>query len=133
MELNEYQKMARCMDDSRLLSRESLMCKALGMGEAGEIQNAIKKGLFHPGSSIEDYRGDILDECGDLLWYISTLLYSLGFSLEDCARFNIRKLQDRYPDRAKSLDILPLNMSWLHNDDGPIAPSIGDAISERKE
>lgn len=74
-------------------------------GEAGEIANRWKK-LYrdapsfatHPDEYRDFYdklRGDILDELGDVLWYVANLSTELGFYLGEVANSNIQKLQNR--------------------------------------
>ena len=91
----EYQnKSARTMN--KLEFHEALSNWCLGLsGEVGEITEHIKKHLFH-GKKL-DY-GEVEKEIGDLLWYMSALCSSLGLSLEDVAKRNIKKLVDRYPE-----------------------------------
>jgi NTP pyrophosphatase (non-canonical NTP hydrolase) len=65
---------------------------ALGLaGEAGEVANKVKK----------VYRDDagtdaIIDELGDVLWYLSETARELGTSLEVVAHLNIKKLEERH-------------------------------------
>lgn len=90
----EYQnRSARTMND--LEFHEALSNWCLGLcGEVGEISEHLKKHLFH-GEKL-DY-GEVEKEIGDLLWYMSALCSSLGLSLEDVAKGNMRKLEDRHP------------------------------------
>lgn len=74
---------------------------ALGLtGESGEVAELIKKLHYHGGA---DKKGPItgnriLDECGDVLWYLTALLNCYGYSLHDCIDANIAKLQRRFPN-----------------------------------
>ena len=70
---------------------------ALGLtGEAGELADKIKKvyrdkcGVFK-----KEERVAIAKELGDVLWYLTRLSATLGFSLEQIAAMNIEKLADR--------------------------------------
>lgn len=75
---------------------EALSYLGLGLGEAGEIQGKLKKLLRDNGGVVTDEaRAAIADEVGDLLWYISQLASELGYTLEEIARVNVRKLADR--------------------------------------
>lgn len=95
MQLNEYQQHAL---DTAVYSQEyRVIYPALGLtGEAGEVAEKIKKVL-------RDYNGDfqsinkhdILNEIGDVLWYVAVLTSDLGYSLEDVAVMNIEKLKSR--------------------------------------
>lgn len=73
-----------------------LSAHALGLtGEAGEVADMVKKGVFHEHGM--DYDKLVL-ELGDVLWYVTALALTSGFSLEDVMRMNIIKLQKRYPN-----------------------------------
>lgn len=95
LKFSEYCKAAASTD------RYPNECKpwvyALGLtGEAGELADKIKKvyrddgGVFNQGK-----RDAIAKELGDVLWYVTRLGATLGFSLMDIARGNIEKLTDR--------------------------------------
>lgn len=64
-------------------------------GEAGEVSDMIKKYLYQ-GHKLDHTH--LLEELGDVLWYIAEIADAAGFSLEDVARWNIEKLKERYPD-----------------------------------
>lgn len=65
---------------------------ALGLGnEAGEVQGKYKK-LVRDGVIDE---AAVLDELGDVLWYIATLSRRLGVGLDYVANRNLSKLLDR--------------------------------------
>ena len=70
---------------------------AIGMAnEAGEVCGKIKKMLRDDnGVLLLDRQEAILDEIGDVLWYISQLCTECGISLESAAYRNISKLRDR--------------------------------------
>lgn len=98
MPINAYQQFAertanRGPDDSTAIR---MLNFSLGVaGEAGEFCNLVKKIQFHD----HDYDRDKLkDELGDILWYVATLATTIGFTLDEVARFNIEKLKRRYPD-----------------------------------
>jgi hypothetical protein len=40
-------------------------------------------------------KADIFDELGDVLWYCASLADELGVNLEDVAKLNLIKLEDR--------------------------------------
>ena len=78
------------------VKKRQLMNAALGLsGEAGEVNDHIKKACFH-GHSLEV--DEIKDELGDVLWYIALMCDALGLTLDDVMEHNIAKLQKRYPD-----------------------------------
>ena len=64
-------------------------------GEAGEVLDAIKKNwIYDADLDVEN----ILEECGDLLFYITALLLHSGHTLQDAMWHNIDKLSKRYPE-----------------------------------
>jgi len=69
---------------------------ALGLGEAGEVQNKIKKVMRdHNGKVTDEMLQAISGEIGDVLWYIAALCTELGLDMETIALHNIQKLKDR--------------------------------------
>ena len=64
-------------------------------GEAGELLDTIKKHWIY---DAELDRENILEECGDLLFYVTACLIHSGFSLEEAMLHNIAKLKKRYPE-----------------------------------
>ena len=91
MKLNDYQKKAQTtlMED-----RECHEYLLIGLaGEVGEVMELFKKSMWH-GSDIE--RNRVKEELGDVLWYLSQIAGLSGFSLQEIAEHNLRKLQARY-------------------------------------
>ena len=70
---------------------------ALGLtGEAGELADKIKKVYRDKDGVFDDNeRVAIAKELGDVLWYLTRLGATLGFSLKDIADMNIAKLASR--------------------------------------
>ena len=69
---------------------------AIGIaGEAGELLGGIKKHIFYSKPLDKD---NIVEECGDLLYYISEILTSIDMTLDDCMILNLSKLRKRYPN-----------------------------------
>lgn len=76
---------------------EHLKNAAMGMAiEAGETLQHIQR-MCYCGKELDLQK--VVNECGDVLWYIAYLLDTLGVSIEDCMELNIRKLEGRYPER----------------------------------
>lgn len=69
---------------------------ALGLGEAGEVQNKIKK-ILRGDKDIDDfvYGEEILKEVGDCNWYQAELCNFYGTSYGIIAENNIGKLKKR--------------------------------------
>lgn len=68
----------------------------LGLGEAGEAQNKIKKVLRDDNGILTDEkRTAIAKEIGGTLWYCAAVAEELGMSLEIIAQMNIDELAGR--------------------------------------
>ncbi len=93
MTLNEYQsRVQRTFQGKNACLENALLGIA---GEAGEIVDYVKKVKYqgHP------YDPKVmLDEMGDLLFYIANLARICGYTLQEIAEHNEQKLHARYPD-----------------------------------
>jgi NTP pyrophosphatase (non-canonical NTP hydrolase) len=67
-------------------------------GEAGEVTNLIKKQLYHGKPTDFDA---VIDELGDVLWYVAMLAEVIGADLNDVAVRNCAKLYKRWPEGFK--------------------------------
>jgi NTP pyrophosphatase (non-canonical NTP hydrolase) len=95
MDVIEYQK-ATNRTRSFNTQNNALMCCALGMcGESGEVADIIKKHLFHGHAFDEPH---LIEELGDVLWYITAMANGLNIGLEEVMQKNVDKLNRRYPD-----------------------------------
>ena len=73
-----------------------LLNGALGLaGEAGETADLVKKHVFQ-GHDLDAQK--ILNEIGDVIWYLNALCIATGYTLEDAAIMNNTKLAARYPN-----------------------------------
>lgn len=96
MTLDEYQDYAERTINRELNDTDMLINSALGMaGEAGEVADRVKKWQYQ--GHTFDFDG-LLNEAGDLLWYIAQLATALDMPLSEIAQRNIAKLQARYPE-----------------------------------
>jgi len=76
---------------------KDILHAVLGLGtEAGEIQDTVKKSLFY-GADLD--QTNLMEEAGDLMWYLAILLNKLGLSFEEVMEKNIEKLKFRYPEK----------------------------------
>lgn len=64
--------------------------------EAGELADPVKKALFY-GRAID--KVNLVEEMGDIMWYLAVLADELGVTLEDVKRINIAKLKERFGDK----------------------------------
>lgn len=96
-DLDKYQEAAE--STSSMFGRhdeERLICGCLALGgEVGELQNYVKKGIWH-GHGVDPEV--VKEELGDCAWYIADIASCLGFKLSDVMNGNIEKLRSRYPD-----------------------------------
>ena len=95
--LNDYQLVAR---ETAIYpgkdTVDGLCYTSLGLGEAGEFQNQVKKILRDDKKILtEDRRQKLIDELGDILWYVANCASELGIPLEDVAVRNVDKLMSR--------------------------------------
>lgn len=107
MNANEYQLLAaRTLIDAPGfdIADNDLMViwNAIGLaGEAGEVCELVKKGIFHQ-HGLD--REKMADELGDLMWYVSAICTKLDLDLGEILEANIRKLERRYPNGYNSED-----------------------------
>lgn len=97
MYLNHYQRSTR---DTAVYPGQGttlgLYYCGLGLGEAGEIQGKIKKVMRDDdGELTPERRQDLIDELGDLLWYVARTADELDVMLVDVASQNLDKLRSR--------------------------------------
>lgn len=131
---NEYQKLSqvtRCPQDSALDRMDSytfgnhLISQTIGpsrdritydsgakllhahlgiSGETGELAGAIEKYMYYG----QDFnRRNVIEELGDLLWYIAEACDAIGVDMETVMRLNIVKLQDKFKGRYKEAGFDP--------------------------
>ena len=90
MRLDDYQDSAAnfCLPQS-----QNVTYLTLGLvGEAGEVAEKVKKWM-RDGTELDE--DALAREVGDVLWYISNLSLQIGFTLEEIAEINLKKLGSR--------------------------------------
>lgn len=100
MKLNTYQSEAQMTDRVPSQNTEKastdLIIPLLGLaGEAGELLSEYKKHL-RDGESHLLFKTRISEELGDLLWYVANVAEKFNLKLEDIAKQNLLKTQDRW-------------------------------------
>ncbi len=93
LSFDEYQRQAY-----ELVSEEGrkdlILNGVMGLaGEAGECVDLVKKERFQ-GHTLDKEK--LMEEIGDVLWYIAETASGLGVSLEEVASYNLDKLHKRY-------------------------------------
>jgi NTP pyrophosphatase (non-canonical NTP hydrolase) len=69
----------------------------LGMaGEVGELAGALEKWLYY-GRALD--RENLIEEMGDLLWYVAQLCNGIAVDMSMVMEANIAKLRARYPEK----------------------------------
>lgn len=96
MDGNKYQELAMRTNRPEATQEQNLINGCLGLaGEAGEVCDIVKKYMFQ-GHKFETH--NIVDELGDVLWYVALTAQSIGCSLNAIMEHNVNKLKKRYPD-----------------------------------
>lgn len=67
---------------------------ALGLGEAGEVQGKVKK-ILRGDKTVDEAAEGIIDELGDVLWYVTRFCSYFGITVSDLAERNYKKLSAR--------------------------------------
>ena len=68
---------------------------AMGLaGECGEVVDLLKKHIWQ-GKELDI--NDLIEEVGDVLWYIANLCNVNNITMEECMLTNVNKLRKRYP------------------------------------
>ncbi len=70
-------------------------------GEAGEFVEEVQKSLRDSGGDIGPRLDNMLDELGDVLWYVTCAALELGVDLEFIMKRNKEKLVKRHGDREE--------------------------------
>ena len=96
MTINEYQQLALRTLNPDLEDRDVLINGVMGLcGEAGEAIDLVKKHLAQ-GHALD--REALIDELGDVAWYLAETAHALDCDLETVLARNIEKLKERYPE-----------------------------------
>ena len=95
MTINEYQKLAMTTLNPALDERDILINGVMGLcGEAGEAIDIVKKHLAQ-GHPLD--REHLIEELGDIAWYIAETATALEIELNEVFSRNLEKLKKRYP------------------------------------
>jgi NTP pyrophosphatase (non-canonical NTP hydrolase) len=75
--------------------------------ESGEIQDQIKKHVFY-GKPLD--KTNLIEELGDLFWYVGIMANELGVSFEEIMAKNNAKLRARYGEKFTEQAALVRNL-----------------------
>lgn len=96
IKVDTVNRLAELEGKSTRVQSEELICGAMGLsGEAGEVVDLLKKYIFHGHKFVKE---DLVNELGDVLWYVALICDSLGVPMEEVMKKNIKKLKERYPE-----------------------------------
>lgn len=96
MEANRYQLLAYRTANQELSAFDQLRNAVYGLnGEAGEVIDILKKHEFQ-GHTLSTEK--LIDELGDIAWYLALACTALGVTLTDIFNHNVEKLSARYPE-----------------------------------
>ena len=100
LEVKVWENYYQDKDDNMLLERDGkdiggVFNACLGLsGEVGELNDMIKKWIFHEKPFDEEHAKK---ELGDVMWYVAMMCESFGWDLDEIMQMNVDKLKARYP------------------------------------
>ena len=92
---NQYQKEAFDLisEDGR---KDMVLNGVLGLaGESGECCDIVKKNRFQGHELNKEH---LIEELGDVMWYIAMMCHALNWDLNEIMQMNIDKLKARFPE-----------------------------------
>jgi NTP pyrophosphatase (non-canonical NTP hydrolase) len=98
MDFKDYEKAAARTINPSLDEKDRLIDAAAGLAEeAGEALSLVRKHLYQ-GRELD--REKLEKELGDALWCLAMTARAADLTLEAIAVANVRKLEQRHPDRV---------------------------------
>jgi NTP pyrophosphatase (non-canonical NTP hydrolase) len=98
----DYSPVSKRLSENNSLMR--LLHASIGMsGETGEVLDNLKKSVMY-GKELD--RGNLLEECGDILYYMAVMLHELNSDFEQVMQMNCEKLRKRYPNGFSEKDAM---------------------------
>ena len=96
MKINEYQSEALRTAFGMSNEYPMVLNGVLGLaGESGECVDMVKKHLFQ-GHELD--KAHLMEELGDVAWYVAVAAHAIGYDLETVLQYNVCKLRRRYPN-----------------------------------
>jgi NTP pyrophosphatase (non-canonical NTP hydrolase) len=100
VDFSDYERLAARTINPSLDERGRLIDAAAGLAEeAGESLSLVRKHLYQ-GRELD--RDKLEQELGDALWCLAMTARAAGLSLETIAAANLKKVEQRHPDRVSS-------------------------------
>ena len=122
MELNDYQEQSLRFDlfpggNADAPASVNMLVPLMGLvGEAGALVADYKKMLRDPGHG-SLHRSLMLEELGDLMWYVAVLASRYGLSLNEVAQNNILKCKNRWCPTTGVPTIIPREYDHVFDPD----------------
>src|ERR1041385_4520531 len=98
-DFESYERAAARTINPSLGQKDRLIDAAAGLAEeAGEALSLVRKHLYQ-GRELD--RLKLEKELGDVLWCLAMTAKAAGLSLDSIAAANVKKLEERHPDRVR--------------------------------
>lgn len=89
-------KIGKAVEEATGMVGGQAVVNAMGLiGEVGEVVDIIKKHFGHGKPLDEEH---LVEELGDVLWYVNQIANNFGLDIKTIIRYNINKLNRRYPN-----------------------------------
>jgi NTP pyrophosphatase (non-canonical NTP hydrolase) len=96
MNIDEYQRIAKDTMQFHLEDDDAIVISILGLsGELGELATEFKK-KFRDGASYHIFRSKLVEEMGDIFWYLSSIASINNVNLSEVLQSNIDKTRGRW-------------------------------------
>jgi len=96
--INRYSSNADKTINYDISKAERMLQASIGMtGESAEVMDIIKKVHFQKHILNKEKVDKIIEEMGDVIWYINLMIKTLDTTWEDVLTINNTKLAKRYP------------------------------------
>jgi NTP pyrophosphatase (non-canonical NTP hydrolase) len=105
--IDQYQRSAvRTSDYKKLMPPTDMIVSLFGIGsELGSLHDIAKKQFRNNMKGLKDREDDLVEELGDLLWYVAALAKSLGVNMSTVAARNLEKTADLHDVSSPTLGI----------------------------
>ncbi|QXF82292.1 nucleoside triphosphate pyrophosphohydrolase family protein [Rhodococcus pyridinivorans] len=113
MDIDDYQQHAWAYDQHPGEPQKGITIALLGLGgEVGTLQTSQKK-LVRDGDIHIDHRSALIEDLGDILWYVADTASWLGVSLQEVATANLDKISSRWDSHDRPLPQMTSSMPMV--------------------